>query len=718
MSLLSIGRIVFALCLLVSAATVSAQQKDNINLPHRLTPDEQHQMPAYRQQARVAASQRSTLIPTAGVRTPAEWEETQGLMVAWTGYQQILREIVRYAREECTVYIVTTNPTSVQNYLTAGGVSLGNVVFLNHSFNTIWICDYGPWSVYTNAVDTLGIVDWTYNRPRPLDDAIPIHVADDLDLPLYEMTAPPYEIVHTGGNYMVDGLGTAFSSQLILDENPDLTEAEIDELMANFMGINRYIKMETLPYDEIHHIDMHLKLLDEETLLVGQYPTGVADGPQIEANLNYVINNFQTPFGNPYHVVRMPMPPDAGNDYPNNNGDYRTYTNAVFVNKTILVPTYQQQYDTTALRILQEQLPGYHVIGINCNSIISALGALHCITKLVHTNDPLLIAHPRLRNTDLVADRTVTARIQHRSGIATATLYYTTSLTDPPAPYSIPMTLTDPEQNIWTAVIPAQAAGAVVQYYIEAQANSGKSQVRPITAPEGMYSYQVSATALAPLTAQLKLYLAGAYDNATQAMHTNLRSNGLLPSEQPYNVAPWNYNTTQHANSLSVETVDWVLVELRSAANPNTVVAQKAALLYRNGLLHNTDGTLGVSFGTGIAAGNYYVSVKHRNHLAIMSAAPIALPNNTPYDLSSSSTMAMGVGQLQQLSPIVWALPPADINHNGVVSVTDFNAYITQSITSIPNYYTADLDLNGIVNSADFNLYLQYASRLAIPLLR
>jgi agmatine deiminase len=160
--------------------------------------------------------------------------------------------------------------------------------------------------------------------------------------------------------------------------------------MADFMGIDRYIKMETLPYDDIHHIDMHMKLLDEETLLVGQYPAGVADGPQIEANLNYVLNNFRTPFGNPYHVVRIPMPPDGGNDYPNDNGDYRTYANCVFVNKTVLVPTYEEEYDTTGLRILQEQLPGYNVVGINCNNIITSLGALHCITKLVHTPRPAL----------------------------------------------------------------------------------------------------------------------------------------------------------------------------------------------------------------------------------------------------------------------------------------------------------------------------------------
>ena len=42
---------------------------------------------------------------------------------------------------------------------------------------------------------------------------------------------------------------------------------------------------------------MHMKLLNEETLLVGEYPTGIADGPQIEANIQYVLANFQNTFG-------------------------------------------------------------------------------------------------------------------------------------------------------------------------------------------------------------------------------------------------------------------------------------------------------------------------------------------------------------------------------------------------------------------------------------
>jgi agmatine/peptidylarginine deiminase len=86
------------------------------------------------------------------------------------------------------------------------------------------------------------------------------------------------------------------------------------------------------------------------------------------------------------------MPPAANGQYPNTNGDYRTYTNSVFVNKTIIVPFYEEKYDTIARRIYENLLPGYNVVGIDCNKIIPSLGAIHCITKEVGVLDPLMIS--------------------------------------------------------------------------------------------------------------------------------------------------------------------------------------------------------------------------------------------------------------------------------------------------------------------------------------
>jgi agmatine/peptidylarginine deiminase len=230
--------------------------------------------------------------PNGAVRTMAEWEEVQALTITWTGYQAILREIVRHAKEEVDVIIICNDSVSVKSYLANYNITNQNVSFIQKAYNSIWIRDYGQHSVYLNDVDSLVLVDWIYNRPRPADDLIPRWVADKTNLDLYATTQSPTDLVNTGGNFMSDGLGRGFASSLILDENKpgnpygvsSKTEAQIDTIMKHFMGIEPYIKMQTLPYDNIHHIDMHMKLLDEETILIGEYPQGVADGPQIEAN--------------------------------------------------------------------------------------------------------------------------------------------------------------------------------------------------------------------------------------------------------------------------------------------------------------------------------------------------------------------------------------------------------------------------------------------------
>jgi len=433
-----------------------------------------------------------TTPPVSPIRASAEWEEIDALIISWTPtYAAIQRDIVRYSQTETQVYIVCSDSNAVITNLNTYSVPLTNVHYLIVPYNSIWCRDYGPWNIYTNDVDSLALIDWIYNRPRPKDDTMPSGIMRYTGLPMYEMTTAPYDLIHTGGNYMVDGFGTAFSSKLVLNENPNLTEAEIDTTMKKFMGIDRYIKMETLPYDDIHHIDMHMKLLDEETILMAEYPQGVADGPQIEANLNYVLSNFNSVYGTPYKVIRIPSPPDAGGDYPDNTGDYRTYTNSVFVNKTVIVPTYALQYDSTALRIYQEALPGYTIQGINCNSIIPSLGAIHCITKEVAASNPLLISHQALHDTyDASNPYQVDALVQHRSGISISNLYYRT---DTITPYQ-QITMTTTDSIHWTGYIPAQPVGTTVYYYVEAISLSGKTQVRPITAPAGYWRFNVLST--------------------------------------------------------------------------------------------------------------------------------------------------------------------------------------------------------------------------------
>ena len=234
---------------------------------------------------------------------------------------------------------------------------------------------------------------------------------------------------------------------------------------------------------------MHMQLLDEETLLVGEYPLGIADGPTIEANLRYILSQTRTTFGNPWEIIRIPMPPHRG-AYPDTWwAHFRTYTNLVFLNKTVLVPTYEAIYDSMAFRILRKNLPGYRIVGIDCNAVIRSGGALHCITRTIGVRDPLLIQHSKVKETQQAGDLIdIEGIIRHRSGIAHAELYY--ALDTNAAFQSIPMELRDTTSQVWGANLQLPQGDHLIRYFISAESHSGKTLSRPMPAPEGYWTFK------------------------------------------------------------------------------------------------------------------------------------------------------------------------------------------------------------------------------------
>jgi agmatine deiminase len=157
------------------------------------------------------------------------------------------------------------------------------------------------------------------------------------------------------------------------------------------------------------------------------------------------------------------MPPENGSYPP--TGDYRTFTNSVIVNKTVIVPTYEFQYDTTALRIYREAMPGYRIVGVNSNASIGALGAIHCIVKEIGSLEPVFISHAKIDPLVHEGNQVIIkAFIKSISGISNASVYWTTDTT---ASFnSAPMIQTAPDT--FTAVIPSHPMGTKIFYYISA----------------------------------------------------------------------------------------------------------------------------------------------------------------------------------------------------------------------------------------------------------
>jgi len=198
----------------------------------------------------------------------------------------------------------------------------------------------------------------------------------------------------------------------------------------------------------------------------------------------------------------------------------------------------------------------------------------------------------------------------------------------------------------------------------------------------------------------IKVFLQGPYSN--NSMNTYLRTFNLIPLTQPYNKPPWNYSGNEQVTAISSGIVDWVLIELRSGTSGSTMVMRRAAFLKSNGSVVDLDGTNTVVLN-GVAAGDYYVIIRHRNHLAIMSAIKITLSSSSSlYDFTNAITKAYGSSAMANLGNGFYGMRSGDADVNGKVNNVDINNFWKVENGSV-GYKTSDFDLNGGVNIADKN---------------
>jgi N-dimethylarginine dimethylaminohydrolase len=457
-------------------------------------------------------------------RAWAEYEETSGIILCqgfgWQIYNMqpnvpewILSQII----EQDSIYIKLINEALSQNidvyYILKSdppnydfnraildtmknryGIDTSNPKFhpievdINNYDLTRWTRDDGPMNVYKNKVDTL------YN----------VLFADDmkgsgkivskyLGIPTHEISDPATSgLPSDGGNYLVDGNNIA-----IIDKGMNSPKAQLPKY-ASLFGLDHIY---TVPSYMVH-IDYFMKLVNEETLLVSeQLPSNYLEGygtntyKQDSASLikavSYIQQNVVSYYGRPLKIVRIPNAPTF-NSTPINL-TYLTadasYINSLIVNNAVFVPQYANPAtDTVAIKIYKEVMPGYKIIPVNCIQLAKGSGAIHCITNSIATDEPVLIQHACMPDSvNWTSDYKINASILTRSGIKSATLFWTNDLKNP---YQA-VTMNHSSGDDYTAMIPGQPFGSRIHYYFEAEAKSGKKGRKPFVAPGWAYNFLV-----------------------------------------------------------------------------------------------------------------------------------------------------------------------------------------------------------------------------------
>ena len=202
-----------------------------------------------------------------------------------------------------------------------------------------------------------------------------------------------------------------------------------------------------------------------------------------------------------------------------------------------------------------------------------------------------------------------------------------------------------------------------------------------------------------PITIAAKLLLQGPYSGG-DTMNTALNREHFIPLNQPYDVEPWNYKGTESVKSIPSDIVDWILLELRTGIKSSTTLAKRAAFIRKDGSIVDLDGISPVTI-SGIKSGGYYLVIKHRNHLSIMSSDTISFSYTTSYDFTTAESKAYGNNPMVDLGSGKFGMIAGDNNNDKVISVSDYNSI---SLNLFKNgYKLEDFDMDGVISEKDYN---------------
>ena len=329
-------------------------------------------------------------------RMPAEWEPHAATWLSWPRREGIsfpdsfdrvlpaLRAMVEaLIKSERVCINVCNGAHEAEARAALRGLSMERVTFYRIPTNEPWCRDHGPIFLTRNTDPRLAIVDWDYNAwggkypPCDLDEVVPTRAAQFLDVPVFYP-----RMILEGGSIDVNGAGVLLTTESCLlnpNRNPSLGRAEIEQRLRDYFGIREILWLaEGIEGDDTDgHIDDLARFVSEHTVVTVVEENREDENYQpLQENLGR-LRQMKFEQGE-IEIITLPMPKKIvreGQRLP------ASYANFYIANSCVLVPTFADSADETALSILRKLFPDRRVIGIDCRELIWGLGTFHCLTQ-------------------------------------------------------------------------------------------------------------------------------------------------------------------------------------------------------------------------------------------------------------------------------------------------------------------------------------------------
>lgn len=319
-------------------------------------------------------------LPVPTLRMPGEFERQDAILLAWDESDEPAQEtqidIIRAIWRSVPVILLVSNADAqmeVAELMRVAGLPKHAVRIVRVAVDTVWARDFGPIAIRGTAGQS-ALINAEYERSeRPNDDDVPLSVA-----PLLGMPAVDVPVRMDGGNLLSNGAGLILSSTRYFDDNADRNgdQLKLMQQLKTTYGAQQVLILEPLAGEGTGHVDMFATFTASNRVIVGRFsPDDDPVNAEILDRNADRLAHVMTPQGR-MQVTRIPMPPVESDVW-------RTYTNVIYANGTLLMPIYpgndrlgRQQ----AMAAYRQALPGWRIVSINCNGIIESGGALHCLS--------------------------------------------------------------------------------------------------------------------------------------------------------------------------------------------------------------------------------------------------------------------------------------------------------------------------------------------------
>jgi agmatine deiminase len=360
-----------------------------------------------------------------GFRMPAEWEPHAATWIAWPHersdwpgkFKTIawtfaeLARVIHYGERVRILVADAAAERQAKALLASSGVDVARIDFFRVPTNRSWTRDYLPLFV-TRAGRELGAVKWRFDgwsryKNFQKDNAAGLAVARRMGVKTFLPEAPAStgtkkrgdRVVLEGGAIDVDGEGTLLTTEECLLTGPharnrELGRARVEQLLGDYLGIDRVLWMPSgiAGDDTSGHVDDFVRFVRPGVVVLCDEPNVRDANHRPLHKARERLEGARDAQGRRIELVPLPMPSPV---YFDGQRLPASYANFYVASHAVLVPTFNDAADRSALGILGELFPDRDVIGVYARDLVLGLGTLHCSTQQEPAVGAALSRRPR-----------------------------------------------------------------------------------------------------------------------------------------------------------------------------------------------------------------------------------------------------------------------------------------------------------------------------------